>query len=27
MVSGGAVAAWYLLTYLVVRRVLREYSK
>ena len=27
MASGGAVAAWYLLTYLLVRRVLREYLK
>jgi hypothetical protein len=26
-VSGGAVAAWYLLTYLIVRRVLREFRR
>ncbi len=27
MVSGVAVAAWYLLTYLIARRVLREYRR
>ena len=26
-VSGGAVAAWYVLTYLIVRRVLREFRR